>query len=214
MFWGYCWVNISLLLTSFHTGQHPWYYHHYYYYSPPLSRRLIAIDLRGGEKRGLFISPTDQPRATSPHEYVTIFQKKKQKKVPKYSFSCAAVCVCSISKNCPLTRPYRNAIGNLYKNVYKMLYKMCARACNSALRPGKVGATLIKRGILDFIFIAVIMCASVAQHTVCTVYIIIYYYVLCTRVHLVFHRVIYFYAWNFVRNTDHRPSGLCSLRSV
>lgn len=142
------------------------------------------------------------------------FPEKKAKKVPKYSFSCAAVCVCSISKNCPLTRPYRNAIGNLYKNVYKMLYKMCARACNSALRPGKVGATLIKRGILDFIFIAVIMCASVAQHTVCTVYIIIYYYVLCTRVHLVFHRVIYFYAWNFVRNTDHRPSGLCSLRSV
>lgn len=98
-------------------------------------------------------------------------EEKKQKKVPKYSFSCAAVCVCvcvcGISKNCPLTRPYRNAIGNLYKNVYKMLYKMYARACNSALRPSKVGATLIKRGILDFIFIAVLMCPRVAQHTVC-----------------------------------------------
>jgi len=94
VFWGYCWVNISLLLTSFYTGQHPWYYYYYYYFPPP-SRHLIAIDLRGGEKRGLFISPTDQPHATAPHEYVTMFQTKKQKKHQNIP-SCVPLCVCAV----------------------------------------------------------------------------------------------------------------------
>lgn len=140
---------------------------------------LIAIDLRGGEKRGLFISPTGQPRATAPHEYVTIFQTKKNK---IFLLVCGCVCVYSISKNCPLTRHCRNAIGNLYK--------MCARACSSALQPGKVGATLIKRGILDFIFIAV-LCVRVCCAR--SLYFIIYTIMLCASVHFVFrHVIIYF----------------------
>lgn len=79
-------------------------------------------------KRGLFISPTDQPRTTSPHEYVTIFQKKSKKKYQNIPSRVQLyVCVCAVFLKIAL---WLGPIGmrlRIYTKMCTKCYTKCVR---------------------------------------------------------------------------------------